>query len=496
MSKRTRKIIRYLVPSSDMLYVKRIQGGLFDTTEKLSHKIFFKIGQTKAWRGDQRSMELSKNNIAELTDVLPKMLPLAHPRNMEWKLTDTRIRKQIIADNEEVESLDADLAKQLGFKDGCNEIICCPDTWTNEDFRVLVEETHAQMIDSNNAQEFTINFETTEEQNKNKNEYIVTTDIIRSSALFNYYEKLSAGSNVLFVRLFPEWYMQKLIDRGLHVYIIVDNTNAMVNLEPDKYKLIKVTAAELDRGKELMRTIENIDVKFDLVIANPPYKVGNDVIQTAMKVCKEAVVLSPVSKFKKDELFKHIRSMQSVNPDSFGADIGPCTCVALLDHEKHLDTYTDLEILQADESIREYLYENNKHEATFSYTYMVSPDEMKNVNQQVTFAMNYRACSDGVHKTTDCFDYKYNVERKINTIETTSGGNPSTSIIVFNYSVELHNFIRFWYNNPLCHQLIKKLNKTSGNIDFTLPRIDWSIDRDYEHLTLDDLINILKEENK
>lgn len=118
MSKRTRKIIRYLVPSSDMLYVKRIQGGLFDTTEKLSHKIFFKIGQTKAWRGDQRSMELSKNNIAELTDVLPKMLPLAHPRNMEWKLTDTRIRKQIIADNEEVESLDADLAKQLGFKDG------------------------------------------------------------------------------------------------------------------------------------------------------------------------------------------------------------------------------------------------------------------------------------------------------------------------------------------------------------------------------------------
>lgn len=219
MSKRARKIIRYLVPSSDMLYVKRVQRGLFDTTGKLSHKIFFKIGQTKAWRGDQRSMELSKNNIAELTDVLPKMLPLAHPRNMEWKLTDTRIRKQIIADNKEVESLDADLAKQLGFKDGCNEIVCCPDSWTNDDFRVLVEETHAQMIDGNNAQEFAINSETTEEQNKNKNEYIVTTDIVRSSALFNYYEKLSAGSNVLLLRLFPEWYMQKLIDRGLHVYI-------------------------------------------------------------------------------------------------------------------------------------------------------------------------------------------------------------------------------------------------------------------------------------
>ena len=496
MSKRARKIIRYLVPSSDMLYVKRVQGGLFDTTGKLSHKIFFKIGQTKAWRGDQRSMELSKNNIVELTDVLPKMLPLAHPRNMEWKLTDTRIRKQIIADNEEVEPLDADLAKQLGFKDGCNEIVCCPDNLTNDDFRVLVEETHAQMIDSNNAKEFTVNSETTEEQNKNKNEYIVTTDIVRSSVLFNYYEKLSVGSNVLFVRLFPEWYMQKLIDRGLHVYIIVDNTNAMVNLEPDKYKLIKVTAAELDRGKELMRTIENMDVKFDLVIANPPYKVGNDVVQTVMKVCREAVVLSPVSKFKKNKLFKHVRSMQSVNADSFGADIGPCTCVALLDHEKHLDTYTDLEILQADESIREYLYENNKHENTFQYKSIINKNEMDSINPDVTFAMNVRACSDGVHTTTNCFDYKFNVEKSIRKLETTKNGNSLTSVVVFNSEIELNNFVTFWYKNPVCHELIKKLNKTGGSIDFTLPHIDWSVDRDYEHLTLDDLINILKEENK
>ncbi len=492
MSKRARKIIRYLVPSSDMLYVKRVQGGLFDTTGKLSHKIFFKIGQTKAWRGDQRSMELSKNNIAELTDVLPKMLPLAHPRNMEWKLTDTRIRKQIIADNEEVESLDADLAKQLGFKDGCNEIVCCPDSWTNDDFRVLVEETHAMMIDSNNAQEFAINSETTEEQNKNKNEYIVTTDIVRSSALFNYYENLSAGSNVLFVRLFPEWYMQKLIDRGLHVYIIVDNTNAMVNLEPDKYKLIKVTAAELDKGNELMRTIENMDVKFDLVIANPPYKVGNDVIQTAMKVCKEAVVLMPLSQYEKNKLHQHIVKLFQLPSDGMGAGLGNQNSLALLStNYNNKLSFDQLKCSHFEAQYRKFYMLNVSCKETFSRKLVQSnPELVKSFNIETTVALGVRISGDGGIHDDSAFDTKYNIYNKCETKPT------YCDFIFLNSFNEKKNMIRYLYGNPLSAKLIHGLNKDCGTVKEAIPHIDWSVDRDYEHLTLDDLINILKEENK
>ena len=49
--------------------------------------------------------------------------------------------------------------------------------------------------------------------------------------------------------------------------------------------------------------------KFDLVIANPPYEIGNAVITETMKHCEEAVVLMPVSKLKSKDLYKKINSI-------------------------------------------------------------------------------------------------------------------------------------------------------------------------------------------
>ena len=40
-----------------------------------------------------------------------------------------------------------------------------------------------------------------------------------------------------------------------------------------------------------------------------------------------------------------------------------------------------------------------------------------------------------------------------------------------------------------------KLNKSNGRVTPAIPNIDWSKERDYEHLTLDDIMNILREEN-
>lgn len=46
------------------------------------------------------------------------------------------------------------------------------------------------------------------------------------------------------------------------------------------------------------------------------------------------------------------------------------------------------------------------------------------------------------------------------------------------------------------NKLIKSLHKTSGSIQKAIPPIDWSVDRDYEHLTYEDLLDIMKEELK
>jgi len=44
-------------------------------------------------------------------------------------------------------------------------------------------------------------------------------------------------------------------------------------------------------------------------------------------------------------------------------------------------------------------------------------------------------------------------------------------------------------------RLIKGLRQTAGNVITAIPNIDWYKERDYEHLTLEDIMNILREEN-
>ena len=46
------------------------------------------------------------------------------------------------------------------------------------------------------------------------------------------------------------------------------------------------------------------------------------------------------------------------------------------------------------------------------------------------------------------------------------------------------------------NNLIKGLKKTGGSPDASIPRINWSkSDRDYEHATLEDVMNWLREDN-
>ena len=46
------------------------------------------------------------------------------------------------------------------------------------------------------------------------------------------------------------------------------------------------------------------------------------------------------------------------------------------------------------------------------------------------------------------------------------------------------------------NNLIKGLKKTGGSPDVAIPRINWSIsNRDYEHATLEDVMNWLREDN-
>ena len=43
--------------------------------------------------------------------------------------------------------------------------------------------------------------------------------------------------------------------------------------------------------------------------------------------------------------------------------------------------------------------------------------------------------------------------------------------------------------------VLKGLNKKGGSLVPAFPKIDWSKDRDYEHLTYEELLQIMKEDN-
>ena len=45
-------------------------------------------------------------------------------------------------------------------------------------------------------------------------------------------------------------------------------------------------------------------MKFDLVICNPPYHLGNKVVKNSINCCKgELSIIMPLSQYKKEELF-------------------------------------------------------------------------------------------------------------------------------------------------------------------------------------------------
>ena len=46
------------------------------------------------------------------------------------------------------------------------------------------------------------------------------------------------------------------------------------------------------------------------------------------------------------------------------------------------------------------------------------------------------------------------------------------------------------------NDLLRGLNKKGGSCTLAVPHIDYSVDRDYEHLTYEDLLKIMKEEKE
>lgn len=222
-----------------------------------------------------------------------------------------------------------------------------------------------------------------------------------------------------------------------------------------------------------------IDDKFDLVIANPPYEIGNAVITETMKHCEEAVVLMPIRDYRSQgtRLYKKITELELVDPKNFdgsGAYVQHGLSICSLNHNDNKKNWEDIELETFDQNFRLVYEWNIKHtdERTFTETlkYNSSPEEF---NQALDFLYSVKIVSpyNGVY--FGGLDYAYNTG-----IDFRDKWISSIVCLHFNDSMSKQNFTKWWYssknNSGLTTKLLWGMNKTSCPLLPAIPVINWS----------------------
>ncbi len=233
---------------------------------------------------------------------------------------------------------------------------------------------------------------------------------------------------------------------------------------------------------------------FDMIIANPPYSCGNQIVRAILDGIDfdEFINLMPLSCYKSNNLSFHVTYLKLADPHTFqGASITDNLSICCISKKAGEMAYNDLELKTYDQQYLDFFKLNN--ELAVTYTLLPNMSALYDINKnpfgfstETDFMITTRTAQDGVHKTA-AHDIEWNIEKKEN----------FTLAYMIRLSPEAHkNLCTFWYQNPLMNALIKGLRKKSGNVYQAIPNIDWTKDRPYETCTLDDIMNWLREDNE
>lgn len=283
-------------------------------------------------------------------------------------------------------------------------------------------------------------------------------------------------------------------------YLILKKCDVTILTDDFDYTCEDAKIIRFDGGDELMSKVKEIKKdEFDLIIANPPYNIGNKVIASFVDKAKESIVLAPISCYKSNNNYKHVRELQLVDPKAFkdAAITGNLNIATLINREID-QSWEEIELLTYDEKYRKYYSINiSKINDKNKFKLTNKKEILDELVPGIDFIVPQKATNDGVHKTRDCIDYRFNFLHEKDSLINNKG--TYSNIWVNNNihdSTVCNNIIRFWYNNPLVDDLLFGLNSEYGDLNKAIPHINWSIDRDYEHCTLDDIMKWLEEDNK
>ena len=229
--------------------------------------------------------------------------------------------------------------------------------------------------------------------------------------------------------------------------------------------------------------------KFDLIISNPPFSIGNKVITTCLPYCEEAVVLMPIALYKKGKrLYQNVETIEMTDSGGFDANLGSGLSIARLKNDIFETSLSKFELARVDKRFKDF-FDLNYLLNRFYIGKLQGDYEKKHkiiCDVNTTFIISLRASINGVHKSGN--DVEYNLH--FNPVKI----NRATNIYLLKSRKHKENLNRFWYGNPLMTQLLHAYNCPYGLVDLCIPRIDWSVDRDYEHMSYEELLEIMKDE--
>lgn len=196
--------------------------------------------------------------------------------------------------------------------------------------------------------------------------------------------------------------------------------------------------------------------KFDLIIANPPFRIGNKVISTFMDKANESIVLAPIKYFRDRNVYKQIDEVHLADPKAFkDALITKNLSIVRLINKENNQSYKDLYIDNICVlEFKEYYKKNINTKARWKELLNLSTKNINDYDVTTTFIIPSRASNNGVCKNKNTADFHYNVlnDKKY----------------MLSYVIQLpeekakKNLSRFYYYNPLMNSLLHGLNSTGG----------------------------------
>lgn len=251
---------------------------------------------------------------------------------------------------------------------------------------------------------------------------------------------------------------------------------------------IEVTPVYLDEVKDKM---------FDLVIANPPYgdhtALGNRIVKELIPISKTQIIIMPYKGWKTNNIFKHIEDLELVEDNLFEeASISDLAIVKSGSRIKNKDWMEDIIINRiVDPSLKEFYllnYEKNLKSPIFSIHFGTTSKTLD--YDPLKFFITYWTPSNGVHSEENSKDILFN----LNHSSVRMSGSNTDCYLKFKSELEVQNLINFWYNNSIVDILLKGIGQnisTNDTVKLFIPNIDWSIDRDYSNLSLEDFLKEL-----